>query len=153
MRPQYVADHLSPCGQNDALESQNSRLRVKPYQMKGDWTMVPSRNTQVSLTSEPGRARHFAAQRPLDRNRRHRCPRASNSLQRSALSPQSQHVQAASPTKNTWWLSQNPSRLSQHTQVSTSKPDTGQAFAPALTSPVLLIARLSVGSTLNIGGA
>jgi hypothetical protein len=156
MQPQHVGACYSSCGRIDALASQGPRLSVEPYLMKGVSIMVQVGNTQVSLTSETGRARHLAVQCPLDRNRRPRCPRASNSLQRSALLPQSRHVPAARLTKNTLLFSQSQSRLSQSTQANTSKPvatdKTGQASAPAST-PILLTARhAAFGSTLNIGG-
>ena len=135
MQPQHLEAASSSCGQNDTAATQDRRLSVEPYLMPTVSTMVLDGITQVSLTSEPGRARHLAVQRLKCKNRRHRCPRASNSLQRSALSPQSRHVPAARQTKNTLWLSPSPSRLSQHIQASTSKPDTGQAVAPVLTTP------------------
>lgn len=134
MLPQHLGGQCSSCGQNDTAATQNRRLNLDPYLMPAVSIMVGSGITQASLTSEPGRVGHFAVQRLNFKNRRDRCPRASNSLQRSALSPQSRHVPVARQTKNTLWLSQSPSRLSQHTQANTSKPDTGQAVAPVLTS-------------------
>jgi hypothetical protein len=169
MQPQHVAAQRSSCELIDVMASHNGRLKVEPYHMNRVSCMHVLGNTQVSLTSAHGRATHIAAQRPSDRNRRPRCPRASNSSQRSALLLQSQRVQVARQTKNTLLFSPSPSRLSPYTQASTSKPcaysDTGQAFAPVLTLatissisaililPTFHIACSSAGATLNIGGA
>lgn len=147
-----VPPYLGACGlswrQNDALASHSDGFKLERYQSQYVCGTVRPRNTHVSLTSEPGRARHFAVRRPLNINRRPRCQRASNSLQRSASLPQSRHVPAASQMKNMLWLSPRPFRSSQHTQVSTSKPVAGQAVGPVLPSA----APVAVSAFLN-GGA
>lgn len=139
MQAQYVAIQRSPFGQNDARTPQTARFKGGRYQMNTFSRMFRTRNTQVSLTSEPGFARHEAVPGPFETNRRHRCQRASNSWQQSVSSPLLALVQAGRPTRNTWWLSQSPSQSSQHTQASTSKlaPEQARATAPVSTRTVL----------------
>lgn len=138
--------------EDEALESHYRRLKRTRYQWQITSCNVPSRNTHVSLTSEPGCARHVAVSRPINSYRRLKCQRALNCWQHSALLRPCRHAQAAKQTKNTLWLHPSLSRLSQLTQVSTSKttsiPTAGQAFAPVLTPHLLTIPRI-----LTVGGA
>lgn len=133
MKPQYLAAEGSCTMGIEALASQVCRLHSLPYVFASDCSMVSSRNTQVSLTSETGRVRQSFNARPTHIHRRHRCRRASNSWQPSVLSPLFLHAQVARAKKNTLLLRQSRSRLSQHTQVSTSKLTAGQAYASAPT--------------------
>lgn len=134
MQPQYLAVRFS-CGRNtEALPSQSCRLRRAGYVFGSDYLMVPARNTQVSLTSETERARQFNNARSTHIDRRQRCQRASNSWQPLVSSPLLLPVHPARPKKNMLLSSPSPSRLSQHTQVSTSKLAPGQAQAPVPTS-------------------
>lgn len=131
MVPQYLAGYLAAVDKSDALESQNRRSTFGTYQLLFKSLNVPPRNTQVSLTPEPGRIRHVAVSRPIVSNRRHRCPRVSNSWQCSAWLPPLPPAQAGSQKKSTWLLIPSPSRLSPYTQASTSKPLPEQAPTPA----------------------
>ncbi len=137
MKPQYMGGNPLSCKEIEALESHSRRLMRIRYQWQITSCNVPSRNTQVSLTSESGCARHEAVPRPINNDRRLKCQRALNCWQHSALLRPSRLAQAARLTKNTLWLHPSPSRLSQLTQVSTSKTPrgsaAGQAFAPVLT--------------------
>lgn len=136
MQPQHLAVHFS-CGQNTAaFASQPQPLQRAGYVFASDYLMVPARNTQVSLTSVTGRARQFNNARATHIDRRLRCQRASNSWQPLVSSPLLLPVHQARPKKNMLLSSPSPSRLSQHTQVSTSKLAPGQAYAPVPT-PIL----------------
>lgn len=133
MEPQYVATDRSGESGFEALESQTNRLKCSAYVFVKLCSMVPVGHTQVFLTSVTGRARQYKTARSTHIDRRHRCQRASNSWQPSVSSPLYLHVQAARRKKNTLWLHPSPSRLSQHTQASTSKLAPGQTFAPVPT--------------------
>ena len=133
MRQQYIEVCPVVNTQNEALESHCRRLIGTQYQWQITSSNVRSRNTDVSLTSESGCARHQAVSCPINNDRRLKCQRALNCWQRSALSRSYQHAQAARRMKNTSWLHPSLSRLSLRTQVSTSNTTTGQASAPVLT--------------------
>lgn len=138
MQPQYLAVQFSS-GQNTAtFATQPQPLQRAGYVFAADYLMVQSRNTQVSLTSETGRARQFNNARSTYIDRRQRCQRASNSWQPLVSSPLLLPVHPARPKKNMLLSSPSPSRLSQHTQVSTNKLAPGQADAPVPT-PFLTI--------------
>lgn len=136
MRPQNMGFRPAISGKNEALESHYRRLNRTRYQWQITSCNVPARNTHVSLTSESGCARHLAVLHPITSYRRLKCQRALNCWQHSALLRPSQLAQA-SKTTNMLLLPPSPSRLSQLTQVSTSKTTSirksGQAFAPVLT--------------------
>lgn len=133
MQPQHLAVNFS-CGRNtEALPSQTRRLRQAGYVFSADYLMVRTRNTQVSLTSETGRARQIYKARATYIDRRQKCQRASNSWQPLVSSPLLLPVHPARPKKNMLLSSPSPSRSSQHTQVSTSNLASGQAVAPVPT--------------------
>ncbi len=134
MKPQYLAIHLSRGPDNEALPSQTRRLQRAGYVFDYDYSMLHKGITQVTLTSETGRARQFYNARPTYIDRRHRCQRASNSWQPSVLSPRFPHAHPARQKKNTLWSRPSLSRLSLHTPASTSKLALGQACASAPTS-------------------
>lgn len=119
----------------EALPSQTCRLKTAGYVFPADYTMIPPRNTQVSLTSVTGRVRQYNSTRSKQNNRRHRCQRASNSWQPSVSWPLCQHVRPASPTKSSWLLSQSPFQLSLRIQASTSNQISEQACAPVPPQP------------------
>lgn len=130
MQPQHLAPCFSCERNNEALPSQTRRLVLAGYVFALNCSKVAPRHTQVSLTSETGRARQFNDARPLIIHRRHRCQRASNFWQPLVSSPWFPHAHPARPKKNTLWFSQSPSRLSPYTPASTSKLAWGRAFAP-----------------------
>ncbi|CAN0277077.1 unnamed protein product, partial [Chrysoparadoxa australica] len=130
MTPQYLAAQTSGCGRNEALATHRLSFSAMPYEIPSDCTIIRVRNTQVSLASEPGSARHEAVPGPKHANRRHECPKASNSWQPSVSSPLSPPAPAARPTRNTWWSGPSRSRQSPSTPASTSILDRGQAAAP-----------------------
>lgn len=131
---QYIAARPRRGRRSDALASHSRRLAQPQYHSLRLSNNNVLRNTHVYLTSESGCVRHFVVPCPTNSNRRLRCLRASNCLQCSASLPPSQHAQADRPKKNTLLLTQSLSRLSQHTQASTSNCLQGQAFAPVLTN-------------------
>lgn len=122
-------------GKNDALASQCRRLSETRYQWQITSCNVRLRNTRVSLTSESGRARLLAVQRPSNIDRRLKCQRALNCWQRSALLQPFLRAQA-SRTTSMLWLHQSLSHKSLYTQVNTSNTPSGQAVAPVLTHHV-----------------
>lgn len=132
MQPQHVETGCAATRANEALASQNRRLKAQAYQSHPVLRILAAGNTVVFPTSEPGRAGHVAVRRSINNNRRPRCPRASNCWQHSALLPLYRPAQAAKPKKNTLWLTQSRSRLNQPTQANTNKPVAGQAIAPVL---------------------
>jgi hypothetical protein len=144
MQPQDVAVLGSCESFIEALPSQTRSLNLAGYVFPKGCSMLTPRNTQVSLTSKTERAGPSWPARSNNTDRRPRCPRASNSWQRSALLPQSRPVLLASLTKSSSWSTPSPSRLSLHTQASTNK-NLGQAFAPVPTQPR--------GTQANVGGA
>lgn len=134
MHPQHLAAQPQSATATAALESHFRRLGSSPYAMAMNCSKVTARNTDVSLTSNPGSSWHEAVSDPLNSDRRLRCQRASNYWPHSALSQPFQ-LAPQSSRKNTSWLHPSPSRLSPYTQVSTSNTFRGQARAPASTSP------------------
>ena len=152
MKPQYIGAKQALRPANEALESHCRRLNCTRYQWQITSSNVPSRNTQVSLTSESGRARHQAVPRPINNDRRLRCQRALNCWQHSALLQPYRPAQAAKQTKNTLWLHPSLSRLSQLTQVSTSKTTNGFKVGQA-SAPVLTTTSFSRPRTPTVGGA
>ena len=149
MKPQDLGASRVSNAQNEALESHCRRLSEIPYQWQITSSSVRSRNTQVSLTSESGRARHQAVPRPTNIDRRLKCQRALNCWQHSALLQPYQPAQAVKQTKNTLWLHLSPSQLSQLTLVSTIKTTRGSKGGQA-SAPVLTFSR---PCTLTVGGA
>lgn len=129
MRAQYLAERRLSVNGFEALESHNRRLEIDTYQFHAKPFILDVREPQVTLILKPGRTRHIAVWRPIVSNRRRKCPRASNLLQCSVwLLP----LQLApNKKKNTWLSTPSRSRLSQYTQVSTSKRLPEQALAPA----------------------
>ena len=130
MQPQHLAAQCSCECSIEALPSQTRRLHRAGYVFAADCSMVTSRTTQVFLTSVTVRVRQFNDARTTHTDRRLRCQRASNSWQPLVSSPLLLPVRPARPKKNMLLSSPSPSRLSQHTQVSTSKRTPDRPFAP-----------------------
>jgi len=136
-QPQYIATRASFVDKSEALPSHIRRLHRNRYQFGYKSPSVRPRETQTSLTSEPGSAGRFASRYPISSHRRLRCPRASNSWQCSASLPPLLPVQAGKPKMTLWSLTQSPSLLSLLSQVSSSKRLPGQACAPV--PPLILL--------------
>jgi len=130
MRRQYLARIRRSSDWNDALESQRGRLHLQPYPLPCESHMMRSRNTHVSLTSEPGLGRRVVVSGSFNIDRRFTCPRASSCWQPSVSLQRFRP--ARSKKKSLSWSSPSPSRLSPSTPASTSNAVAGQAFAPAL---------------------
>lgn len=128
--PQHLAAQHASVDKFEALPSHIRRLQRSRYQFENKSLSVPSREPQISLTSEPGSAGRSASRYPIPSHRRLRCPRASNSWQCSASLPPLRPAQAGKPKMTLWSLTQSPSRPSLPSQASSSKRLLGQAFAP-----------------------
>jgi hypothetical protein len=140
MQPQHLAPRPLANGTTAALSSHFRRLKCDPYATQFNYGNIAPRNTQVSLTSNPGSYWHEAVPDPSNSDRRLRCPRASQCWPHSALSQPLRHAHQSS-RKNMLWLHPSQSRLSQYTQASTSKTCRGQAHAPVLTLDTRLTPR------------
>ena len=135
MLPQHVAAQPPIKARSEALESHFRPLQRDGYIMDKDSTMFPSRISQEALTLSTDATAHPVSKHSFKNNRRHRCQRASNYWQLSALSLSLLPVRASSRSKNLSLLTQPRFRLSQYTQANTSNILTGWAFALTLTTP------------------
>ena len=133
MRPLHIAPRHMVAVPTASLGTHVSGLNRAPYPRRLNCGNVNLRNTRVSLASHLGSFWHEAVPTPLTNVRRHRCQRASQCWPHSALSQPFRPAHLSK--KNTLWLHPSPSRLSQYTQVSTSKTRRGQADVPAPTQP------------------
>ena len=133
MHPQHIARRHITTVPTAALGTHVSGLKRAPYPRRLNCGNVNLRNTRVSLTSHLGSFWHEAVPTPSTNVRRLRCPRASQCWPHSALSQPFRPAHLSK--KNMLWLHPSLSRLSQYTQVSTSKTCRGQAHLPAPTQP------------------
>jgi hypothetical protein len=135
MHPQYVAIRSSTKGPSEALESQFRSMPRDGYISNKDSIMLPAGISQETLTSSTDVTAQSVSEHSFFSNRRHRCQRASNYWQLSALSLSLLPVRASSRSKNLSLLTQPRFRLSQYTPANTSNTLTRWALLPASTTP------------------
>ena len=111
MQPQDVAEHSSSTMQSEALSPQAYMSGRIAYLFALSWAMFQAGNPKIASTSNTGQPcpKNF-----IETDRSIRCQKASSPFWRLAWSPlwQLAHSQQK---KNTLWLSQHRSRLSQLT--------------------------------------
>ena len=139
MQAQYVAARPSTNAPFEALESHFRPLQRDGFIFNKDSTMLPTGISQEALTSSKDASAHSVSKHPISSNRRHRCQRASNYWQHSALSLLLLPVRASSRSKNLSCLTQPLFRLSQCRQANTSNLPKGNlstkwAVAPTSTT-------------------
>jgi len=133
MYPQHLAARHSIQAGFEALASQACALGFSKYLFHRLSLTLSTGYRSVSGTSFEGQVARKCVKNKV-RNRRLRCPRASNCWQPSALLLSLQPVRVSSRSKSLWLSIRNPFRPNPRILVNTSKQFRGQAYAPVLVS-------------------